>query len=142
MEDILLKGLRKLNRHVYENICVDYDPRKKLNFTQMQIIKYLKNNKDVCQKDLEEETKLNKASISGALDSLQKLKAIKRKQSETDKRKNIIVLTDEVDEMFAELDNRLAKVKKIMCKDISEKDLAKFQKTLDKMLENLNGGKE
>lgn len=142
MEDVLLKGLRKLNRHIYESICVDYDPRKKLNFTQMQIIKYLKKNTDVCQKDLEEETKLNKASISGALDSLQKLNIIERKQSNIDKRKNIIVLTSEVDEMFMELDSRLAKVKKTMCKDISEKELEKFQKTLNKMLENIKGGKE
>ena len=48
-------------------------PSEHLNHTQIQILVYLikHKNEEVCQKDLQNETHLKKASITGALDSLE-----------------------------------------------------------------------
>lgn len=137
MEDTLLKDLRRLNSYVVGHVSLDYKNMVRLNLTQMQIIRFLRINKDVCQKDLEAETRLKKASISEALNKLEELKIIERTPSKTDGRKNIIVLTDGVKEIFAKMDKKSTIVRNKMVENISQRDLNIFYKTLSKMIDNL-----
>ena len=140
MEDTLLKDLKKLNSYIVGHVSLDYKNMVRLNLTQIQIIRFLRMNQDVCQKDLEAETRLKKASISEALNKLEELKIIKRTPSKTDGRKNIIVLTDGVKEIFEKMDKKSVVVRNKMTENIPEKDLKIFYKTLDRMIENLKEG--
>lgn len=136
------KVIRDLHINVKANIDKGHDPKKILNFTQFQIVKYLIDHEDekVCQKDLEIETKLNKASITGALDSLEDKNIIKRIQSKSDKRKNYIVVTEKVENFRKDFEKRIEDVDKKLIKDISKEDLDTFLKVIEKM--NMNLAKE
>jgi len=109
------------------------------NMTHFQIIKFLFKNegKDICQKDIEEEVHLKKASITGAIDALEDKGIVLRKISEEDGRKRIIVLTDYAKKKENEIRDTFERLNKIILQDISDKELKSFYKTLDKMKENL-----
>jgi len=110
-----------------------------MNMTHFQIMKLLFKNQDkeICQKDIEEEIKLKKASITGAIDTLVDRGFVERKISKDDARKRIIVLTSYAKKKENELRDTFEKINKIITRDISEKELTSFYKTLDKMKENL-----
>lgn len=139
MLDSVTKSIKNLELLINNNITNGMKPSEHLNHTQIQILVYLikHKNEEVCQKDLQNETHLKKASITGALDSLEDKGAIKRIQSEDDKRKNLIVLSekainakDKIEKRFEEIENKL----KI---GISKKDLDVFCEVLKQMERNL-----
>ena len=72
MERSVVKEIRDVDKLIGKYISDGHDPRKIMNLTQFQIIHYLLKHadEDVCQRDLEIETNLKKASITGAIDSL------------------------------------------------------------------------
>lgn len=63
---------------------------------QARILTYLYRNqqKTIYQKDIETTFQIRRATVTGILDSLEKLKLISRIESTTDKRKRKVVLTD------------------------------------------------
>lgn len=139
MLDSVTKSIKNLELLINNNITSGMKPSEHLNHTQIQILVYLikHKNEEVCQKDLQNETHLKKASITGALDSLEDRGAIKRIQSEDDKRKNLIVLSekainakDKIEKRFEEIENKLKK-------GISKKDLDVFCEVLKQMERNL-----
>lgn len=133
------KMIRDLHINVKKNIDKGHDPKKILNYTQFQIVKYLidHENEEVCQKDLEIETKLKKASITGAIDSLEDRNIVKRIQSKSDKRKNYIVVTEKVENFKKDFEKRIEDIDKKMIKDISKQDLETFLKVIEKINNNL-----
>ena len=133
------KAIRDLHFNVRKNINSGLDPKKYLNYTQFQIVKYLLDHEgeEVCQKDLEIETKLKKASITGAIDSLEDKNIVKRIQSNVDKRKNYIVVTQKVEDFKKNFEKRIEDVDNNIVRGISEQDLDVFLKVIDKMNENM-----
>ena len=131
--------IRDLQFNVKSRINKIIDPNKFVNFTQYQIIRYLmiNINKEVCQKDLEIETKLNKASITGALDNLEEKGLVLRKQSLEDKRKNIIAVTDKSKELIGIYETAVEEVDNKMIEGISEEELNTFLNVINKMNKNL-----
>lgn len=139
MDKSITKSIKELNKLIGRKVKDEKYPVEYLNRTQIQILVYLikHKNEEVCQRDLQDETHLKKASITGTLDSLEDKGAIKRIQSKDDKRKNIIVLSeqalkakDKIEKKYEEIENKLKK-------GISEKDLNIFLNVLTKMERNL-----
>ena len=90
MKRYIVKEINDLSRNLKDHVANGFDPKKYLNMTQLQILNYLLKHKeeDVCQKDLEIETNLKKASITGCLDILEDMNLIERCKAADDKRKN------------------------------------------------------
>lgn len=139
MEKSITKSIKDLNILIGKNAIDEINPIEYLNHTQIQILVYLikHRNKEICQKDLQKETHLKKASITGTLDALEDKGAIIRIPSEDDKRKNIIVLSEKalkaknkIEKKYEEIENRI----KI---GIKEKDLEIFFNVIGKMERNL-----
>ena len=140
MERILTKEIKDLDILIAKSLKTNNDIRHVLNRTQLQIIYYLNKhiNEEVCQKDLEIETHLKKASITGALDSLEDKGIIVRKQSKDDKRKNVIVLSKVALKEKDRIENKFKQIELKIKKNIDEDELKQFYSTLDKMKSNLN----
>lgn len=129
--------IKALYRLISRNIAVPGQYDDNLNHTQIQILMYLFNNDNVCQKDLEKTTNLKKASITGSLDSLEKKGIIKRVKSGNDKRRNQIVLTEKTIKAKSKIDNKLSEVEKKTIKNLSKDDIDTLLNIIKKMKENL-----
>ena len=125
--DLLNKGIRV------------WEKKTTINSTQFQIIMYLikHENEEVCQKDLENETHLKKASITGTLDSLEEKDIIIRKASDSDKRRNVITLSERIRKNIVLVKERLYALENTLQKSIKKEDIEVFIKTLDRMIENV-----
>ena len=140
MEKYITKEITDFHRELSSTIYDGSIPDKKiLNNTQLHIAMYLLRNRDrdVCQKELEAETHLKKASVTGTLDSLEEKGIITRTMCEDDKRKKFIKLTDKALNMKSQIMDRIDEVNTRVVKDISEEDLKTFLNVLEKMKENL-----
>lgn len=140
MEKYITKEINDFHRELSSTIYDGSIPDKKiLNNTQLHIVMYLLRNmdRDVCQKELEAEIHLKKASVTGTLDSLEEKGIITRTMCEDDKRKKFIKLTDKALNMKSQIMDRIDEVNTRVVKDISEEDLKTFLNVLEKMKENL-----
>lgn len=139
MERYITKEIKDLDMLIGKTIAKTHDVNEYLNHTQIQILLYLVKHagEEICQKDLEAETHLKKASITGTLDSLEDKEMIVRKQSDDDKRKNIIVLSQKASNIKTEITNIFKSVNKQLEKNISEEELKQFYATIDKIKNNL-----
>lgn len=140
MEKYITKEINDFHRELSSTIYDGSIPDKKiLNNTQLHIAMYLLRNmdRDVCQKELEAEIHLKKASVTGTLDSLEEKGIITRTMCEDDKRKKFIKLTDKALNMKSQILDRIDEVNAKIVNDISEEDLDTFLKVLEKMKDNL-----
>ena len=136
----IVRELGYLNRDINNYISNGNDLLSYFNMTQLKIINYIlmHENENVCQKDLELETNLKKASITGCLDSLAERDLIKRVQAADDKRKNYIVLTDKATAYKNEFYQREIDLNNWIVENISKEDLDTFFEVIRKIKENIN----
>ena len=141
MNRTLTREVSNLSRLISEYIGSNNHPRNMFNMTQFNILLYLNNHisENVCQKDLEIETNLKKASITGSLDSLVAKGFVKRVQAPDDKRKNYIVLTQKSLNLKSMFLDKIKEINDVMMKDISDQDLETFFNVIDKVKENIEG---
>jgi len=106
---------------------------------QRRIIRYLAKHEkeDVYQKDLEEAFGVTKATMSQTLTTLEMNKEIVRKDDKEDGRKKKIILTKKSKDNIKEIEKNFKALNKKITKDISERELKQFYKTLDKIIENV-----
>ncbi len=111
-----------------------------LNMSQMTLMVYLIRHHDeqVCQKDLEKELGLKKASITGLIDRLTEKGYLSREQAEDDRRKNYIRLTQKALDYKEEIYSKFQELDEIMKKDFSPEELEAFHRISEKMEKNLN----
>lgn len=138
MDQKVINEIKKLNQLICKNITV-WEHKSHLNPTQMQIVMYLIKHIDeeACQKDLEIETNLKKASITGTLDSMEEKGVIIRKQSESDKRKNIITLSERVIKEKNKVEERASQIEKRLQENITDKEMQDFLVVVKKMTANM-----
>lgn len=141
MEKTLTKEVMTLQRMISEYIGSNNNPRNMFNITQFNILYYLNKHlgEEVCQKDLEAETNLKKASITGSIDSLVEKGFVVRVKSDDDKRKNHIVLTQKALDLKSQFLDKIADINQVMVKDINEEDLETFFNVIDKIKSNIKG---
>lgn len=135
----LAKEIGILNHCIKEYLSNGVDPKKYLNITQYQILMYLlrHENENVIQKDLEAETHLKKASITGSLDTLAEMDLIYRVQAEDDKRKNYVKLTDKALKYKNDFENRALAFNHSVIKNISDEQLNTFYEVIDQIKKNI-----
>ncbi len=139
MERSLMKEIGFLDHIIRKYVAHGHEPHKVFNYTQLQVIRYLfgHDGEDVCQKDLEQETGLKKASMTGCLNALEEKGAICREKARDDGRKNFIRLTEQSKRYGVEFEERGKKLESLIENNISEKDLKVFYKVADQIRENI-----
>ena len=88
------------------------------------------------QKELAKKLSVQPATLSVAINKLEKRGLIERKTSPTDKRVNYLTLSDEID--FTKMDEVIVDVEERMTAGIKAKDLETAKKVIRKMVQNLN----
>ena len=139
MDSSLTSKLFTLEKLIKKYISFNEVVGTPLNITQIRILRYLfyHENENVIQKDLEKETQLNKASITGTLDSLEEKGLIIRVQAKDDKRKNYIQFTDKANSLKTEYNDLVKEINRIMANNISDQELEALSTTIDKIIENI-----
>ncbi len=140
MRRSIVRELGYLNRELNDYVSNGNDLLSYFNMTQLKIINYilLHENENVCQKDLELETNLKKASITGCLDSLAERDLIKRVQADDDKRKNYIRLTDKATSYKNEFYQREIDLNNWIEENINKEDLDTFFKVIKKIIKKID----
>lgn len=107
---------------------------------QFRILDCLLNSKEgaICQRDLEKNLNVSKATISGVLFTMEKNGIIDRFSSEVDARSKDIKLTDKSLERFNEMKNVSKKIDEKLIQNIRKQDLDTFLFVLDSMKKNLD----
>lgn len=139
MKRYIARDLSQLTNMLLNRVTKYTNPMDYINFTQLGIMHYLLDNQDkeICQKDIEIQMQLKKASITGALDSLEAKHAIKRIVDKNDRRKNIIVIDKEALKYKDKISMYLNDIEKKITQDINEKELDTFCMVMEKMISNL-----
>lgn len=123
------KYIKTNTHHFYNN----------LNPTQLHILLYLINNEDqdICQKQIEKEIHIKKASVTGSLDSLEEKGFIQRIASKEDKRKKYIKITQMVRNERKAIETTISNLEDKLTDGISKKELDQFIMIVNKMKKNL-----
>ena len=103
-------------------------------------LKYLLEHKEqvICQKDLENDLSVSKATISEVLLTMEKSGLIKKEIVPNDARAKRIVLTNTSLERFQELEKNFSAINEKLIEGISTDELAHFLNILNKMQKNMN----
>lgn len=106
---------------------------------QARILEFLFKNEDneVNQKDIEQHLCVSKATISGALFSMEKNGFIKRVTSQKDQRSKQIIITDSSREAYNSLSIVFEEVNKELLEGVTEDEIDTFYKILDKFSKNI-----
>lgn len=106
---------------------------------QGRILDYLLANqeKEINQKDLEKALNVSKATVSGALFSMEKNNIIRRITSKSDSRSKQIVITEETMKTRENLKIVFESLNKKLTKNISEQEIETFYNILEKLRKNL-----
>ena len=121
---------RVWNRILRENNMVD------LEGARGRIIFALWGNDGVPIKTLCEKTSLDKSTLTGIIDRLERDGYIERKPSETDKRSTLISLTGKEQEFAKNIQKVSNQMNEIFYKGFSDEEITQFDKMLARILEN------
>ena len=139
MKRSVIRHIAHLDHGIKKYIGRQNDLRNVFNLTQFQIILYLLKHQgeDVCQKDLEKETHLKKASITNCIDTLVERGYVYRETAECDRRMNYIRLADKTKAYADELARSSEDLDRKIAENISEEDLEAFFRVSDIILNNI-----
>ena len=112
---------------------------KEFNVTRSDMSFLLKLNEmgKVTQKDLAESRNLNNATVTRALERLEKKGFVKRIDDENDKRKRIVLLTSEGKQTINEILKKHESFKKDVFDDFDDNELQNLMTLLDRILSKL-----
>lgn len=139
MERSIIQELRSVEQLLKDYLGNDAVRSGKYNLTQYHIIGYLlrHDGEKICQKDLEKETGLKKASITGSIDNLVEKGTVIRVPSTDDRRKNYIYLTDKVLNFRKQLKERENLFNDQIKGNIPEADKEAFFRVMDQIKDNI-----
>lgn len=139
MKRSVIRQVAHLDHGIKKYIGRQNDLCNVFNLTQFQIILYLLKHQgaDVCQKDLEKETHLKKASITNCIDTLVERGYVYRETAECDRRMNYIRLADKTKAYADELARSSEDLDRKIAENISEEDLEAFFRVSDIILNNI-----
>lgn len=140
MQKIVTKEIKCLHCKIKRIIDRKMPRNIHLNVTQMQIMTYLfKHEKEeICQKDLESETHLKKASITGAIDALEEMNLVERVQASEDKRRNIIKFTPLAKKEKQNIVSVYDLLNKVLVKGLKQEEIETFFHIIETMKMNLD----
>lgn len=142
MESLLIEKIKDVDMLIVKKInSYEKKPDKINNFTQVRILFYLFNNRDipVYQKNLGEALKLKKSSITEQLNYLEKEQFIKRIEDRSDKRKKQICCTRKTINQITKIENNFRNVNEEVVSGITNDELNALTNILDKIERKLKG---
>lgn len=105
---------------------------------QGTIILGIANHKEaLCQKEIEEFVSCNKSTLSSILDTMEKRGLIKRKTSDWDTRKKVILLTEKSKKFIKQIEKDRTETDSLLMQGISLEEKEFLIKNLTKILHNL-----
>ncbi|MCR4633797.1 MAG: MarR family transcriptional regulator [Erysipelotrichaceae bacterium] len=142
MNRSVIKTISHLDRCIRCHAYGKQIDRKALNLTQFQILIYLLKNedKDVCQKDLEDEIHLKKASITANLDALENKDLIRREPGKTDRRKKYLKLSEKTKSFARLMEEKARNYDQKIIAGIPKEELDVFFRVSGKICENIMEG--
>lgn len=112
--------------------------KSSISGTQGRILHFiLAQDKDVFQKDIEEEFNLRPATATGTLKLMEKNGIIRRESTAYDARFKRIIATDKAASIKSKVMEDIQGLESALLKGISEEELEIFLKVIDKMSKNL-----
>ncbi|WP_300383785.1 MarR family winged helix-turn-helix transcriptional regulator [Clostridium sp.] len=133
-----LKVLSNLiKRHMYNDS--GRECCSKFSEIQGLLIGYLNENinKDIFQKDIEEEFTIRRSTATGILQSMEKNGYITRENVSYDARLKKIVLTENGQSIYKHIVSKINEFESKITKDVSEEELEMFVEILNKFKKNL-----
>ena len=95
------------------------------------------SEKNICQKDIEQEFKLRKSTISEILKNMETKGIIEKIDVQTDFRKKEIELTNKGKNIIQSLTEELRKMEELIGKNIKQEELDAFFKVTEQVKKNL-----
>ena len=140
MERILTREISRLDEKTHKYLNKITKLEEYFNLTQIHVLVYLVRHidEDVCQKDIEIEMGLKKATITGLIDILSDKGFVYRVQADDDRRKNYVKLTQKAMEFKDEIATHIHELDDFLIKGISEEELESFYETIDKINGNMD----
>ena len=144
MNDNLIDEIKSLNIMIGNklfNINKDNLISKYPSPLQYAICNYLDNNndRDIYQKDLQEEFHISKAAISDVVNSMEKKNIITRIPSSIDGRLNKIIMTDFGIECFSKIKSNNNKFNNKLSDCLSDDEANTFISTINKLKNYIEG---
>ena len=141
LKKLLVHEVKNVGNLIFRYLTREWSMHKIDDTTVMNgwIMGYLHNNadKEVCQKDFEDEFKITKSTVTSMLKSMEKKGYIERKSVDYDARKKIITLTPEGEEIHSEIVEVFKETEEYLKKDISPEELEVFFTVIDKIKKNV-----
>ena len=122
--------IKKRILKIYKDAGIDITP------AQSKLIIFIKNNKNVLQKDLEKLSFLSKSTLSKTLSIMESNDLIERVNIE-DGRKRKIVLTNKSIEISNNIEKELSNIEKSLIENIDEEKMNVFLNVLDTIKNNV-----
>ncbi|WP_156300283.1 MarR family winged helix-turn-helix transcriptional regulator [Streptobacillus canis] len=135
----LITLFKKLEKHTFNISNVN------LNHIQRYILKYIvlgSDNREIYQKDIEQQFGLSKSTVSEILKSFEKDDLVIRIASEKDQRLKIIKMTDKSRIVRQEILDNIQSVEDLLVENLSNQEITNFNETLLKMIDNLQKGEK
>ena len=123
----------------------NYKPNVKIEESvkgMFPVLKILYDNEDVTPKDIEDKLCVSSARIARVLNQLEEKGLVERTKSLKDKRKTIVVLTNEGKEIAIKHREDMNCFFSLLLKDFSDEEKEEFISLIQKMANNIKGGKE
>lgn len=106
---------------------------------QFLLIDLLWNQGSMSQQQLADQMQKDKNSVTQLVDAIERKGFVVRQQSATDRRSNVLILTDKGIELRDEAKQRGISILDEMLEGISEEELRSFLTTLQKLHDNMGG---
>ena len=135
-----IKTVHNLLKRDFESLPI-HEKNKNIKCMQKWIICYLNDNKDkdVFQRDLEEEFSVRRSTATGILQLMEKNNLITREAVSYDARLKKLVLTQKALDIQNEIDEEIKAHDKKISEGISKDDLEVFFKVMKQIRKNLGG---
>ena len=133
--------LRTLSNLVKRQLHNTFSEKHADNPTIMHgwVIHYLYDNRenDIFQRDLEQQFSIRRSTATAILKLMEKNELITREPVDYDARLKKLVLTDKAVKIHKSVIKEINSLEKTLRKDISEKEMDIFLRTIDKMIDNI-----
>ncbi len=108
---------------------------------QGMIVKYIidktNNHEEVFQKDIQSTFRLRRSTLSGILQTMENNGLIKKESSKSDLRSKKIIITNDSNDLYDDIIEKLNNSESVMKNGISKNELDIFYKVSNKIIENL-----
>ena len=137
----LVTKIKQLGDRIFEKILSEKNIDA-FNGAQGRILYVLWQEDGIPIKSLSIKCGLAITSLTTMLEKMENQGLIRRVQSETDKRKTLLFLTEKAHSLKGEYDSVSDEMGSIYYKGFSEEEIAQFEEYLDRIRKNLEGWQE